>query len=96
MDASDICQSVMAEFFVCAALGQFELDSAEQLIKLLATMARNKLTNHAHKQQALRRDVRRLEKVGVEELPVAAAGSTPSQIVAGRELLVEIRSRLPM
>ena len=47
LDSVDICQSVMADFFVRVALGRFELETADQLIKLLATMARNKLLNKA-------------------------------------------------
>jgi len=61
LDSMDICQSVMASFFVRAALGQYELNSPDQLLRLLATMARNKLANHAHSQRAARRDVRRTE-----------------------------------
>ena len=55
MDTVDICQSVLGDFFVRAALGQFELDSPESLIKLLAAMARNRILNHVEKQQAGRR-----------------------------------------
>jgi RNA polymerase sigma-70 factor (ECF subfamily) len=38
----DICQSVLASFFVRAAVGQFELDRPEPLVGLLIGMARNK------------------------------------------------------
>src|SRR5262245_27600649 len=41
----DICQSVLGSIFTRAALGQFELETPDQLLKLLATMARNKLAN---------------------------------------------------
>src|SRR5208283_5128504 len=54
LDSMDICQSVMASFFVRAALGQYDLNSPDQLLKLLATMARNKLANQAHGQRAAR------------------------------------------
>jgi DNA-directed RNA polymerase specialized sigma24 family protein len=94
MDSVDICQSVMADFFVRVALGQYELNTPEQLVKLLATMARNRLFKHIDGQRAARRDVRRLEKVGVDELPVAAGEPTPSRHAAGRELLAEVRLRL--
>src|SRR4051794_7874124 len=47
LDSMDICQSVLKSFFVRAATGQYELETPEQLLKLLATMARNKLTNRA-------------------------------------------------
>lgn len=39
LDSIDICQSVMASFFVRTALGQFELNTPDQLLRLLATMA---------------------------------------------------------
>src|SRR5229473_5112060 len=55
-DSVDICQSVLASFFVRASLGQYELEKPEQLIKLLVTMARNKLADHARQEQAGRRD----------------------------------------
>ena len=38
LDSMDICQSVMASFFVRAALGQYELNTPDQLLRLLATM----------------------------------------------------------
>ena len=34
-DSLDICQSVLASFFVRAAAGQYDLDRPEQLLKLL-------------------------------------------------------------
>jgi RNA polymerase sigma-70 factor (ECF subfamily) len=95
LDSMDICQSVLANFFVRAAAGQFELDSPEQLLKLLTTMARNKLLNQAQKARAGRRDQRRLCADGDTLLEhVAAAQETPSQIVAGKELLEKARALL--
>src|SRR5215468_8728847 len=64
LDSTDICQSVLATFFVRANLGQYELDTPESLLKLLATIARNKVTNEAHRQQADRRDYRRDRVLG--------------------------------
>ena len=43
-DSEDICQSVLASFFVRMALGQYDLEQPEDLLKLLAVMARNKAT----------------------------------------------------
>ena len=43
-DSADICQEVLVSFFARAALDQYELETPEQLLKLLTTMARNKLT----------------------------------------------------
>src|SRR5262245_14297246 len=59
-DSLDVCNSVLGAFFVRAASGQFELDTPRQLLHLLVTMARNKLTNYALRQKAARRDQRRL------------------------------------
>jgi RNA polymerase sigma-70 factor (ECF subfamily) len=94
MDSVDICQSVMGDFFARAALGQFELATPEDLIKLLATMARNKLLGHVRKQHAGRRSVKRLENAGAEDMAIAARTPTASRIVSGREMLQHLRSRL--
>src|SRR6478736_1392899 len=39
----DICQSVLASFFVRVAVGQYDLDHPGELLGLLVAMARNKL-----------------------------------------------------
>src|SRR6476620_11789655 len=61
LDSMDICQSVLASFFVRTALGQYELETPAQLLKLLATMTRNKLSNQVKGHRAIRRDFRRIE-----------------------------------
>jgi RNA polymerase sigma-70 factor (ECF subfamily) len=94
LDSMDICQSVLANFFVRAAAGQFDLDKPERLLKLLVTMARNKVTNYALKEQAARRDQRRVQKGGLDENTLAATQPSPSQVVANRELLQEFRKKL--
>src|SRR5436305_3757208 len=60
LDSMDICQSVLASFFVRAASGQYDLQEPEHLLKLLVAMARNKLKFQARKQRAQRRDHRRV------------------------------------
>src|SRR5579885_2113346 len=70
-DSMDVCQSVLASFFVRAALGQYELDAPEQLLKLLATMARHKLADQVDRERAECRDNRRL------------AGSAAAQVQSG-------------
>ena len=62
LDSMDICQSVLASFFVRTALGQFELETPDQLLKLLATMTRNKLADQVKGHGAARRDFRRIER----------------------------------
>ena len=93
-DSIDFCQSVMGDFFVRSALGQFDLQSPGQLISLLAKMARNKVIDHARRQKAVRRDVRRLESGGMDEGAIAGADPTPSRVASGKELLDLVRARL--
>jgi RNA polymerase sigma-70 factor (ECF subfamily) len=94
LDSTDICQSVLATFFVRANLGQYELDTPESLLKLLATIARNKVTNEAHRQQADRRDYRREQVLGDRDALLRAPPSDPGEQVAARELLTKVRERL--
>src|SRR5260370_38463086 len=94
LDSVDICQSVLANFFVRAASGQFELDTADQLVKLLVTMARNKLANYVLQQRAARRDQRRVEKPLTNESELVDPGPSPSQVVVNKELLQECRRRM--
>jgi RNA polymerase sigma-70 factor (ECF subfamily) len=93
-DSMDVCQSVMASFFIRAALGQYEINAPEQLLSLLATMARHKLADRVDRERADCRDNRRVEEGGAETREVAAAASTPSQQVAARELVEEVQRRL--
>jgi RNA polymerase sigma-70 factor (ECF subfamily) len=92
-DSMDICQSVLASFFVRAAVGEYDLERPEQLAHLLVGIARHKLSEQAKHHQRKRRDVRRVAGPADEALGAAVADS-PSQNVAGRELLEEFRKRL--
>src|SRR5262245_37038676 len=94
LDSMDLCQSVVASFFIRAALGQFELDSPEQLLGLLVSMSRKKVIDHAREEGAARRDYRRLMPEGLEGKDFVAADPSPSAEVAGGELLQEFRKRL--
>ena len=92
-DSMDICQSVLAIFFVRVAAGQFDLKKPGDLIKLLLTMTRNKVAEKMRRQHRQRRDSRRT--VGaVEELALAGRDPSPSSVVAGKELLYQVRQRL--
>ena len=93
-DSTDFCQSVMGDFFVRFALGQFDLQSPGQLISLLAKMTQNKVIDHARRQQAARRDVRRLQSDGVDEGAIAGTDPTPSRVASAKELLEMVRARL--
>ena len=93
-DSMDICQSVLGSFFVRAAAGQYDLDQPEHLLKLLVAMVRNKVAYHARRHQAKSRDHRRNQAIDAAEWQVAARDPSPSQVVAGRELLQQFRQRL--
>src|SRR5947209_1299085 len=58
-DSMDVCQSVLASFFLRTAAGEYDLDRPDQLIGLLVTMARNKLASAARRQTQQKRDHRR-------------------------------------
>ena len=89
-DSMDVCQSVLASFFVRAALGQYELRNPDDLLKLLATMARNKVVDRTR-----RADVdRRVPEEALPEEAQVAPGASPSQQVALHDLVEEARRRL--
>ena len=94
LDSMDICQSVLASFFVRAALGQYELGTPEQLLGLLVKMAQNKVARQAKAQKAGRRDYRRIVAEIEGGLDVAARDASPSRQAAARELLDEARRLL--
>jgi RNA polymerase sigma-70 factor (ECF subfamily) len=92
-DSLDVCQSVLASFFVRAAVGQYDLQDPSQLVRLLVKMTRNKVAAAARHQHRQRRDNRRL--AGDNDLAgVAAADTTPSEQVAVREVLERFRAGL--
>jgi RNA polymerase sigma-70 factor (ECF subfamily) len=93
-DSMDVCQSVFGSFFVRAALGEYELETPEQLLRLLAAMSRKKVVDQSRRARAARRDVRRNQSAAAHEHGWAAPGPSPSQEVAGQELLREFRRRL--
>src|SRR5262245_13398525 len=94
LDSMDICQSVLASFFLRAASGQYELGTPEKLLKLLTTMAHNKLISQARKQYAGRRDERRVKFSMSDGDLLVAPGENPSSEVAAMDLLGEVQRRL--
>jgi RNA polymerase sigma-70 factor (ECF subfamily) len=94
LDSMDICQSVLGSFFVRVAAGQYELEKPEQLIKLLVTMARNKLADEARAHAAECRDARRVVEGGLEGAEVSDGSPSPSEELTCEELLKEFRNRL--
>jgi RNA polymerase sigma-70 factor (ECF subfamily) len=94
LDSTDVCQSVLASFFVRTALGQYELDSPEQLLGLLSAIARKKLTKQANWLCAQRRDLRRDGPIGEDAYRLPGRANDPSEQVAAREILDKVRERL--
>ena len=93
IESGDICQSAFASFFVRTALGQYDLESPDQLMKLLASIARNKLAYQARRERAGCRDQGRVQRGAViENYPAPVSG--PSGQLAMSELLEEARRRL--
>ena len=86
-DSMDVCQSVLASFFLRAAAGQYDLRDPAQLVALLTKMANNKLAMRARHEYRQRRDIRR--KVQFSDIqPEPAAGSAePTQQALGRDLV---------
>jgi RNA polymerase sigma-70 factor (ECF subfamily) len=93
-DSLDVCQSVLASFFVRAAGGQYDLEQPDQLRKLLVGMARKKLLVQVRKQRAQRRDVRRLELIAPDDSAAVAADPSPSRQCEAQDLLHSFHQRL--
>jgi RNA polymerase sigma-70 factor (ECF subfamily) len=92
-DPEDVCQMVLASFFLRAAAGQYELERPEQLVRLLTTMTRNKVAGLGRKRRARPADRRRVEDSALEE-KIQAAGPGPATEVRLRELLQQVQQRL--
>jgi RNA polymerase sigma-70 factor (ECF subfamily) len=93
VDEADVCQSVLLSFFVRARLGQYDRADPGELMRLLAGMVRNKVAAQARHHSAQQRDFRRAQALTGAEAALSREPS-PSQLVAGEELLREFRARL--
>ena len=89
LDSADIFQSVFLNFYVRVMDGQFDLEEPIQFLRLLATMAKNRIIDHGRKPSARALD-------GGSDLwdRVAAGGASPSDAVAQQEILQQVLARL--
>lgn len=97
VDSIDICQSVLAGFFVRTAAGQYDIQTPEELLKLLVTMARNRVIDWARRSQADRRDGRRnvsIQNADGSELQFESSQPGPASVLVNRDLLEQVRNRL--
>ena len=84
-DSVDVSQSVLADFLSQAASGRYELESPEQLVRLLVTMTRNRLVSRAVARRRMVRDVRRLADEPGILAGVLDSRPSPSEIVSREE-----------
>src|SRR5205823_2760681 len=83
LDSVDICQSVLCSFFVRAALGQYDLQQPQDLCRLLAAMARNKVISQARRPHVTRRDPQ--APSGEEGHDIPGAEPDPSRQAEARD-----------
>jgi RNA polymerase sigma factor (sigma-70 family) len=94
LDSIDITQSVFGSFFAGVAVGRYVPENPRQLLGLLVTMTRNKLLTQVRNHRRQRRDVRRQQSMEAACSDPVSGGASPSEFVAGAELLGEVQSRL--
>jgi len=95
LDSLDICQSVLAAFFVHLQAGELEVASPRQLRRLLAVMAQNKLHDKIRRQHAGRRGGPDAPVAGALPELVADPRPLPDDAVAAQELINRVRDHLP-
>lgn len=94
LDSMDISQSVMCDFFVRAALGDFDLTDPSKLVRLLSGMARNKLAEHVRFHQTRKRDIRVVEALEHSTSGALETPEMPSRAASARDLLERCRALL--
>jgi RNA polymerase sigma-70 factor (ECF subfamily) len=86
-DSMDVCQSVLASFFLRAAAGQYDLRDPAQLVALLTKMAHNKLAMRARHEYRQRRDIRRVIRLDDMHHEPAGSHTEPNEQTLGQELI---------
>jgi RNA polymerase sigma-70 factor (ECF subfamily) len=94
LDSMDICQAVMASFFVRAASGVFEIANSKDLVNLLAAIARRKLAAAARAHYQQKRDIRRATQNSAIVKKLVDPNPTPGQDAAHRELVARVHGAL--
>jgi RNA polymerase sigma-70 factor (ECF subfamily) len=86
-DSADICQSVLAWFFLTGAPERYNLERPDDLRKLFLVMVRNRVFYQVRRHKKSQQDV---------SMTVDPAGRepTPDDALAGRELMEAIARRL--
>jgi RNA polymerase sigma-70 factor (ECF subfamily) len=89
-DSMDVCQTVLASFFARVALGQYELNSADDLVKLLVAMARNKLAKQVTRHRRAGRDYRRTAAESNDRAQLVSVTPDPAREVAAADLVAQV------
>jgi len=94
-DTVDVSQSVLGSFFVRAAVGEFDVGSPDQLLRLLMTITRRKVAALARRERRQKRD-RRRQVDNQQEILATVPGRepTPSAIASSAELIERAKSLL--
>jgi RNA polymerase sigma factor (sigma-70 family) len=104
IDAEDICQSVFGSLFVRLGLGEYEIDDESDLLRLLATMVRNKVVSKKRRRTLEKRDDIRAclherqaeNRTGSEESPSALLVYDEMLRAAERLILPEERELIAL
>lgn len=91
LESADVRQMVMLSFFVGAAGGKFQLDTPQDLVKLLTQMARNKLDDQVRWIQAAKRGGGKKVEWPEGGRDESDSEPTPSEQIMTKELLARIR-----
>jgi len=95
IDSVDVTQSVFASFFVALAEGRLDVASPGQLVRLLTTMATNKLHDHHRKSRTAKRAAFRSDvSVREPEENVATNDMGPDDLTESRDFVDAFRSQL--
>lgn len=94
LDSTDICQSVLIQFFEKVNADQLNLEGPSHLKNLLLIMARSRVVHHLRSNQIRRRDIRREQSVLPSDIPEPTSRDTPVDLTVAQELLEMIRARL--
>jgi RNA polymerase sigma-70 factor (ECF subfamily) len=88
-DSADICQSVLAWFFLKGAPERYDLARPDDLRRLFLVMVRNRVFYQVRRHKRTSQDVALPQEASSRELP-------PDELLAGRELMEAITCRLTL
>jgi DNA-directed RNA polymerase specialized sigma24 family protein len=96
LEETDVCQSVMGQFFTGLGQGRIDLDGPEKLVRLLKQMVRNKITDQARYWRAGRRDyLRNVTRADpADPFEPMSLDPSPSRVVADVDFLAACENRL--